>query len=192
MSETHRRTKIESPSVSSLEEATVAERQEKEQQETWMREVNVSLLVGLCPSYFAQVPMAVAQIHHLGLIRGIDCLLPVTQSGGNGHPNKCIPVSKCEFWRVWTANTMDPIYISLTMDLDTFWIVWTGLTVRSIGCRVLLLTMTIFFISRTNDLIPFLSYKVGDVVRTFGRIKVVEIGSARGKHGRRHIAGCCP
>lgn len=61
-------------------------------------------LVGLCPQYWAHIPMLIADVHQLGFVNGLSCIVmrdPCSRECNNnddastGPPVQFIPVSKC-------------------------------------------------------------------------------------------------
>lgn len=128
-------------------------------------------LVGVSPQYWSHTPMCIKYLHELGLVDGIDCLVVKNQA-------RFIPVSKCELQGA-IVNAERRSNGSCLYLLDD----GTGV----VDC----LSWADNSMYSLPSLIPHDddhgTFRVGDIVRVFGKIKCVSIGPVRESikaHGR--------
>ena len=167
-------------------------------------------LVGVSPQYWSHTPMSINTLHNLGLVDGIDCIIvknqtrsvdsheenkshddspPRQRTGvndrmpsevGNDSEARFIPVSKCELHGVIVNADLKSNGSSIYLLDDGTGVVdciqWVDNVVYSLPSLV-----------PNDEQGPTGSFRVGDIVRVFGKIKCVSIGRLRHSikaHGR--------
>mmetsp|Transcript_17908 Transcript_17908/g.26502 ORF Transcript_17908/g.26502 Transcript_17908/m.26502 type:complete len:433 (+) Transcript_17908:62-1360(+) len=131
-----------------------------------------SFLVGLCPHYWAHVPLCIADIHNLKLVNGIDCL-DISASSDNNQ--KFIPVSKCLLGGIIVS--VHPKHNNSTLYLLDD---GTGLMDCLEWGQDVKYQLPSSLLSSTFETQWRPKYLVGDLVQIWGKIRVVRLDSNGG------------
>lgn len=123
-------------------------------------------VVGVSPQYWSHSPLSIKSLNDLGLVDGIDCLVLKDEA-------RFIPVSKCELQGVIVNVDRKSNGSCLYLLDDGTGIVdclsWVDNDLYSLPS----------LIPHDDNNGPKAPYRVGDVVRVFGKIKTVSIGGIR-------------
>lgn len=124
-------------------------------------------LLGLTPLYWSHVPLCIADVHQLGLVNGVDCIL----SGAE----KLIPIHKCRL--VGMVVHVDVKAASVHYVLDD----GTGLLDCVLWGEYDYYKLPNLVEDDDNDEKEQQRFKIGDMVDIMGRIKVVCMQDVREK-----------
>lgn len=127
-----------------------------------------SFLVGICPHYWAHIPMTISQVRGLKLIDGINCA--VVPKGPQNN-SKTVPVSKCLLVG-YIINAEMRSNGSMSYVLDD----GTGL----VDCVAWKTEDDIYYLpSLFDDSQTTFKFKIGGLVRIFGKIQCISISTEK-------------
>lgn len=128
-------------------------------------------LVGLTPHYWAFVPMCIAEVHRLGLVNGVDCMVV----RGGSAATRFIPVSKC-------AITGIVVHVDRKSNGSILYLLDDG--TGFMDCLqwgksdyYKLPSLLDDPLGGNDD-----SFQIGDLVRVMGRLRVVSVQGVRETH----------
>jgi hypothetical protein len=126
-----------------------------------------SFLIGICPHYWAHIPMTISQVQGLKLVDGINCAVVPTGPQNNSKP---VPLSKCLLVG-YIINAEMRSNGSMSYVLDD----GTGL----VDCVDWKTEDDIYYLPSLLDSQTTFKFKIGDLVRIFGKIQCISISTEK-------------